>query len=299
MQTSINTRRRSSGVEFDRVQAHYDVGDEFYALFLDPSMTYSCAKFDSPESTLAEAQLAKIDLSLGKCELSPGMKLLDIGCGWGATARRAREKWGAEVVGLTISQKQFEHDQASVAGAGGVEFRLEGWETFTGKADRIVSIGAFEHFGRPKYPAFFAKCREVLPADGVMLLHTITQGRPSDDWDFLRFVHFIATEIFPGGDVPSPEMVMGAAREAGFEVVHVESLRPHYARTLDCWAANLLARKDEAIALAGQEVYERYMKYLTGCAELFRQGLTNLHQFKLRVAPQADLTAKFSPDWPN
>jgi cyclopropane-fatty-acyl-phospholipid synthase len=285
MRTSINTKRRPTGVDFERVQAHYDVGDDFYALFLDPSMTYSCAKFDSADSSLAEAQLAKIDLSLGKCELAPGMRLLDIGCGWGATARRAQEKWGAQVTGLTISQKQYDHAVRSVAASPGIEFRLEGWETYSGKADRIVSIGAFEHFGSPKYAAFFAKCREVLPADGVMLLHTITQGRPSEDWDFLRFAHFIGTEIFPGGDVPTPEAVIGAARLAGFETVHVESLRPHYARTLDCWAANLLARREDAIRLAGEEVYERYMKYLTGCADLFRQGLTNLHQFKLRVTP--------------
>src|SRR3954471_887532 len=100
----------SPAVDFANVQAHYDLGDEFFALFLDPSMTYSCAKFDAPETTLAEAQLAKIDLSLGKCELQPGMRLLDIGCGWGATARRAREHYGARVVGLTLSQNQYDHN---------------------------------------------------------------------------------------------------------------------------------------------------------------------------------------------
>jgi cyclopropane-fatty-acyl-phospholipid synthase len=299
MNTGMNTNRRPRGVDFARVQAHYDLSDAFFALFLDPSMTYSCAKFDAPGTSLADAQRAKIDLSLGKCELKPGHRLLDIGCGWGATAMRAAEHYGANVTGLTISKNQFAHDQAlaekrkaatgqGAAGggkAGGeVEFRLAGWETFDEPVDRIVSIGAFEHFGRPKYPAFFAKCRSILPPDGVMLLHTITQGKPSDDWDFLRFVHFIATEIFPGGDVPTPAMVMEAARLGGFEVVHVESLRPHYARTLDCWAANLEAAKEQAVALAGQAMYDTYMKYLTGCANLFRGGETNLHQFKLRVA---------------
>lgn len=284
MKTHMNTRRRSADVDFERIQAHYDVSDDFYALFLDPSMTYSCAKFDTPESTLAEAQLAKIDLSLGKCELRPGHRLLDIGCGWGATAMRAREKHGANVIGLTISQKQFDHDQALAAKTPGLEFRLQGWETFEEKVDRIVSIGAFEHFGRTKYAAFFAKCRSILPPDGVMLLHTITVGKPSDDWDFFRFVHFINTEIFPGGDVPPPELVVGSAREAGFELVHAESLRPHYARTLDCWAANLESRRDDALKLVGEETYAKYMKYLTGCANLFRGGETNLHQFKFRVA---------------
>jgi cyclopropane-fatty-acyl-phospholipid synthase len=279
----MNTNRRPAGVDFERVQEHYDLSDDFFKLFLDESMMYSCAKFDTPETTLAEAQRAKIDLSLGKCELKPGHRLLDIGCGWGATALRAHDHYGVNVVGLTISQNQFDHDTKLAAGRPGVEFRLSGWETFDEPVDRIVSIGAFEHFGRPKYKQFFQKCRSILPPDGVMLLHTITVGKPSMDWDFLRFVHFIATEIFPGGDVPPPELVIESARANGFEPVHVESLRPHYARTLDCWAANLEAKKSEALAIAGQETYDRYMKYLTGCANLFRGGETNLHQFKLRV----------------
>jgi cyclopropane-fatty-acyl-phospholipid synthase len=279
----MNPNRRSSGVDFKRVQAHYDLSDEFFSLFLDPSMTYSCAKFDAPDTTLAQAQRAKIDLSLGKCELQPGSRLLDIGCGWGATALRAHDHYGAHVIGLTISNNQFQHDRALAVDRPNLEFRLQGWEDFNEKVDRIVSIGAFEHFGRPKYPAFFDRCRSILPPGGVMLLHTITEGKPNDDWDFLRFVHFIATEIFPGGDVPPPELVIQSARKAGFDIVHVESLRPHYARTLDCWAVNLESARDRAVALAGEEMYHRYMKYLTGCAALFRSGECNLHQFKLRV----------------
>ena len=280
----MNTNRRPRGVDFKRVQAHYDLSDEFFALFLDPSMTYSCAKFDAPETTLADAQRAKIDLSLGKCELQPGHRLLDIGCGWGATALRAADHYGAKVTGLTLSKNQFANNVRLAAGRPDLQFRLQGWETFEEPVDRIVSIGAFEHFGRPKYPAFFAKCRSLLPPDGVMLLHTITAGKPNDDWDFYRFVHFIATEIFPGGDVPPPGLVIESARAASLEVVHVESLRPHYARTLDCWAANLKAQETRAIELAGEAMYQTYMRYLTGCAELFRGGETNVYQYKIRVA---------------
>jgi len=269
--------------DFANVQAHYDLGDDFFALFLDPTRTYSCAKFDLPTSTLEEAQLAKIDLSLGKCEITPGMRLLDIGCGWGATALRANERYGAKVVGLTLSKNQFAYDQALAAGKSEIQFRLEGWETFEGNVDRIVSIGAFEHFGRKKYPAFFEKCRSLLPADGVMLLHTITAGRPNMEDDFLHFVLFIARIIFPGGDIPHPEQVVHQARMNGFETVHMESLRLHYARTLETWAANLEAAHQKAVAVAGEETYQTYMKYLTGCAHYFRSGEINLHQFKLRV----------------
>lgn len=269
--------------DFEPVQAHYDLSDEFFALFLDPSRTYSCAKFDGPESTLAEAQMAKIDLSLGKCELRPGHRLLDIGCGWGATAMRAREHYDVSVTGLTLSQNQYAYDQKLAAGREGVEFRLEGWETFDEKVDRIVSIGAFEHFGRAKYAVFFERCRSLLPADGVMLLHTITVGKPSRAMAFLRFVHFMTTKIFPGGDVPVPERVLEAAREGGFELAHAESLRLHYARTLDCWAANLTGNEGAALELVGEKIYRMYIKYLTNCASFFRSGEVNVYQFKLRV----------------
>lgn len=277
--------------DFAPVQAHYDVSNEFFALFLDPSMTYSCAKFDRPDSTLAEAQLAKIDLSLDKCELRPGHRLLDIGCGWGALARRARERHRVNVVGLTLSRKQHEcnlalagNDAGNDAGATRVQFRLQGWETFDEKVDRAVSVGAFEHFGRGKYDAFFTRVRSLLPDDGVLLLHTITLGRPTRSFAFLRFAHFLSKEIFPGGDVPPPERVIESARAGGFELAHAESLRPHYARTLDCWSASLAANEAKAVEVAGAATFKTYMKYLTGCADLFRRGECNVYQFKFRAA---------------
>ena len=276
--------RATLSADFAPVQAHYDLSDEFFTLFLDPSMMYSCAKFDTPESTLAEAQRAKIDLSLGKLDLKPGHKLLDVGCGWGATALRAREKFGASVTGLTLSKNQHAHCESLARGKDGIEFRLEGWETYEGKADRIVSIGAFEHFGRDKHADFFARCRSFLPDDGLMLLHTITLGKPSKSFSFLRFVHFMSYKIFPGGDVPPPERVFEMARAGGFELVHLESLRLHYARTLDCWAENLTQNQSKAIEVAGDETYKTYMKYLTDCAKFFRSGEVNVYQYRLRVA---------------
>jgi cyclopropane-fatty-acyl-phospholipid synthase len=277
---------------FEDVQAHYDLSDEFFALFLDPTQTYSCAYFERDDMTLEEAQIAKIDLALGKLGLQPGMTLLDVGCGWGATMRRAVEKYDVNVVGLTLSKNQASHVQRSFDEMDNPRTKrvlLEGWEQFDEPVDRIVSIGAFEHFGHDRYQDFFKMAYRALPADGVMLLHTIIGFNPVHakelgiplTFDLARFVKFIMTEIFPGGRLPSIPMVEERATEGGFQVTRVQHLQPHYARTLDTWSAALEARKDEAIAIQSEEVYERYMKYLTGCAKMFRQGQVDVCQFTL------------------
>jgi cyclopropane-fatty-acyl-phospholipid synthase len=277
---------------FEDVQAHYVLSDEFFALFLDPTRTYSCAYFEREDMTLEEAQIAKVDLSLGKLGLQPGMTLLDIGCGWGTTIVRGLERYDVNVVGLTLSRNQQAHVQRrldSHPSARSKRVLLQGWEQFDEKIDRIVSIGAFEHFGRDRYDDFFKTAFEVLPADGVMMLHTII--KPSDE-EFaerglpitmtkLRFMKFIMDEIFPGGDLPQAKGVVEHAERAGFAVKLVQPLRLHYARTLDTWAGALEARRDEAIAIQSEEVYDRYMKYLTGCADLFREGYTDVAQFTL------------------
>jgi cyclopropane-fatty-acyl-phospholipid synthase len=277
---------------FEDVQSHYDLSDDFYRLFLDPTQTYSCAYFERDDMTLEEAQLAKIDLSLGKLGLQPGMTLLDVGCGWGATIRRALEKYDVNVVGLTLSRNQQAHVQSLLDQHPSTRSKrvlLAGWEQFDEPVDRIVSIGAFEHFGRDRYDEFFKMAYNALPADGVMMLHTIV--KPNDD-EFaarnlpvtmtkLRFFKFIMDEIFPGGDLPQPVAVEARARAAGFDLKLIQPLRLHYARTLDLWSAALEAHKDEAIAIQSEEVYDRYMKYLTGCADLFREGYTDVCQFTL------------------
>jgi cyclopropane-fatty-acyl-phospholipid synthase len=277
---------------FEDVQAHYDLSDEFFALFLDPTRTYSCAYFERDDMTLEEAQFAKVDLSLGKLGLQPGMTLLDIGCGWGTTIVRGLEQYDVNVVGLTLSRNQQAHVQQRLDKHSSPRTKrvlLQGWEQFDEKVDRIVSIGAFEHFGRDRYDDFFKRAYEALPDDGVMMLHTIIQ--PSGE-EFaerglpitmtkLRFMKFIMEEIFPGGDLPSAKTVQEHAERAGFAVNRVQQLRLHYARTLDYWSTALEARRDEAVAIQSQEVYDRYMKYLTGCADLFREGYTDVAQFTL------------------
>jgi cyclopropane-fatty-acyl-phospholipid synthase len=277
---------------FGNVQAHYDLSDDFFRLFLDPTQTYSCAYFERDDMTLEEAQFAKIDLSLSKLRLQPGMTLLDIGCGWGATMKRAIEKYDVNVVGLTLSENQADHVQKmfdQMETNRSAQVLLEGWEKFDEPVDRIVSIGAFEHFGRQRWGRFFKMAYQVLPADGIMLLHTITRptfkvarshGLPLTH-EIVHFTQFILAEIFPGGWLPTIPSVEEHATGAGFKLTRTQSLQLHYARTLEIWAAALEAKKDTAIAIQSQEVFDRYMKYLTGCAKLFRQGYTDVNQFTL------------------
>jgi cyclopropane-fatty-acyl-phospholipid synthase len=278
---------------FDNVQAHYDLSDDFFRLFLDPTQTYSCAYFEREDMTLQEAQIAKIDLALGKLGLRPGMTLLDIGCGWGATMRRAIEKYDVNVVGLTLSRNQAAHVQTSFDELDSPRSKrvlLEGWEAFSEPVDRIVSIGAFEHFGFDRYDDFFKMAYAVLPDDGVMLVHTITaftraqavERRLPVSMATVRFAKFILSEIFPGGRLPSTDMVEEHSAKAGFTLSRRQSLQQHYARTLDLWAAALGPRKAEAIEIQSEEVYERYMKYLTGCADQFRNGYIDVNQFTLK-----------------
>jgi cyclopropane-fatty-acyl-phospholipid synthase len=285
-------RRTNLKPHFDDVQAHYDLSDEFFRLFLDPTQTYSCAYFERDDMTLEEAQLAKIDLALGKLGLEPGMTLLDIGCGWGATMMRAIERYDVNVIGLTLSENQKAHVEKVFAASDSPRSKrilLQGWEQFDEQVDRIVSIGAFEHFGRDRWDDFFAMAHRALPDDGVMLLHTITaltlpqmteRGLPLT-FSIARFVKFILTEIFPGGYLPTTELAGEHAEKAGFKLTRTQSLQPHYAKTLDHWSAALEAHKDEAIALQSEEVYERYMHYLTGCAKGFKDGYIDVCQFTL------------------
>ena len=273
---------------YENVQAHYDLSNEFFALFLDPAMVYSCAYWEPPDTTLAGAQQAKIDLSLGKCDLKPGQRLLDIGCGWGAVVRRAVEKYGVRAVGLTLSENQAALARTRLADLGDrAEIRLQGWEEFDEPVDRVVSIGAFEHFREERYPAFFEKVHRLLPADGRMMLHSIVRptiedlegrGMPLTHDDVL-FNKFILKKIFPGGQLRPPAVIRRYAEAGGFRVTQVQPLQLHYARTLDAWADNLRAAHDQAVALTSQEVYETYMHYLTGCARYFRSGHLDVVQF--------------------
>jgi cyclopropane-fatty-acyl-phospholipid synthase len=278
---------------FEDVQSHYDLSDDFYRLFLDPTQTYSCAYFERDDMSLEEAQIAKIDLSLGKLGLQPGMTLLDVGCGWGATMRRAVERYDVNVIGLTLSENQHDHAEKALADVNSprsMRVLLKGWEQFDEPVDRIVSIGAFEHFGHDRHDEFFKMAYAALPDDGVMLLHTICgmsmeyareHGIPLT-MELARLVRFIMTEIFPGGQLCTTTKVGELAGAAGFTLTETQSLQPHYARTLAIWADTLRSNRDEAVAVQSEAVYDRYMTYLSGCAKAFELRQAEVNQFTLQ-----------------
>jgi cyclopropane-fatty-acyl-phospholipid synthase len=280
--------------KYEELQSIYDISNEFFELFLGPTMGYTCGYYESKNTTRDEAQNAKFDLALGKLDLQPGATLLDIGCGWGGGMQCAIENYDVNVIGLTLSERQREYAIAKLAKVPttrNIEVRLQGWEEFEGKVDRIVSIGAFEHFGHKRYPAFFEMAYNALPKDGRMLLHTITTISGSEEaqskgipltLELARFVLFIIKEIFPGGQLPSASMPREYATAAGFTVSRDDEIGPNYVRTLQDWAAALAAHRDEAIAAQSQEVYDRYDKYLNGCVRLFREGCTSVHQYTLQ-----------------
>jgi cyclopropane-fatty-acyl-phospholipid synthase len=280
---------------FEDVQAHYDTSDVFFGTFQDPSRTYSCAYYARDDMTLEEAQLAKIDLALNKLALEPGMTLLDIGCGWGSIMQRALEKYDVNVIGLTLSKNQCQFAQQLLDGSDTQRSQrvlLRGWEQFDEPVDRIVSIEAFEAFPPERYGAFFEACYRSLPSGGRMVLQTI-MGHPLKRWpemgipvtmSDLRFMRFIRKEIFPGGSLPCDDDIIGHSQAAGFTVEHKQLLNEHYVRTLDSWAEALVAHHDAAVAATSEEVYVRYLRYLTGCSDFFRRGISELGQFLVSKA---------------
>jgi cyclopropane-fatty-acyl-phospholipid synthase len=277
---------------YEESQSIYDVSNDFFALWLGPTMGYTCGYYERDDMNLEESQNAKFDLALGKLNLEPGMTLLDVGCGWGGCLERAVEKFDVNVIGITLSKAQSEFARDRLARLDtnrSMEVRLQGWEEFDEPVDRIVSIGAFEAFKAERYPLFFERAYSILPSDGRMLLHTIlahTQKFFRDNGikltiSDLKFMRFIGTDIFPGGQLPAVEDIEKLAVDSGFTLERIHLLQPHYARTLDMWADNLEAKRGEAIAITDEATYDKYMKYLTGCADFFRRGITNIGQFTL------------------
>jgi cyclopropane-fatty-acyl-phospholipid synthase len=272
---SIQIRTRPEDIE-----AHYDLSDDFFGLFQDPTRTYSSAYFTREDQSLEEAQIAKVELNLDKLDLKPGMTLLDIGCGWGTTMRRAVEKYDVNVIGLTLSKNQYARATNVLNDIDTDRSRtvlLRGWEDFSDPVDRIVSIEAFEHFGFDNYDHYFKNAFNIMPEDGRMTVQSSVAYHPYDlnargkkiTFEMARFIKFILTDIFPGGRLPSTGMMVEHGEKAGFIVPEPLSLRDSYIKTLKIWGDALEANKDKAIEIQSEEVYDRYMRYLRGCEQYF------------------------------
>ncbi|MCX5539863.1 cyclopropane-fatty-acyl-phospholipid synthase [Paraburkholderia sp. CNPSo 3076] len=279
------------------IQYHYDVSNEFYKLWLDENLVYSCAYFENGDEDLATAQLKKIDHILTKIQVKAGHTLLDIGCGWGALVLRAAQKFGARCVGVTLSQNQFDLATARVKAAGledRIEIRLQDYRDIQGQFDRITSVGMFEHVGRKHLPGYFRKVHDLLADDGVAMNHGITSSDAESGETALGGGEFIDRYVFPDGELPHIGLALQAAQHGGLEAVDVESLRRHYAHTLDLWAENFEARAEEAKQLVDDEKFRIWRVYLAGCAYAFEHDDVSIFQIVCRKAGRSATTLPWS-----
>jgi cyclopropane-fatty-acyl-phospholipid synthase len=266
-----------------QIEFHYDVSDDFYALWLDPRRVYSCAYFRTPELSLAQAQEAKLEHICRKLLLRPGERFLDIGAGWGALLLWAAEHHGVRATGITLSKNQHAHvsrliDEKGLSGR--VEMRLLDYRDLPeGEPfDKIASVGMFEHVGRAMLPRYFDKIRRLLVPGGLLLNHGITAGGTRNRQLGAGIGDFIERYIFPGGELLHVSHVLQVMAEAGLEGVDTENLRPHYARTLWGWSDALEARLEAARRITGERVVRAYRLYLAGSAMSFERGWMALHQ---------------------
>ena len=286
----LSGRRHSRARDMAAVRFHYDIGNEFYALWLDRRLVYSCAYFETPDTTLDDAQEAKLDLICRKLRLAPGMRLLDIGCGWSSLVTFAAERYGVDATGITLSPPQ--------AAWATEEIRRRGLDdrartivrdyrdlASLGLFDAVASIGMFEHVGRERLADYFGAALNALRPGGLFLNHgiatTATGGRLQPRW--LRFGDggFVGRYVFPDGELVTVEDAIGFARRAGFELIDVQSLRPHYALTLKAWVERLEAAAARARELVDEEVYRTWRVYMAAARRGFEDGSLDVAQLLL------------------
>ena len=279
----LHGRLHSAERDAAAVRYHYDVGNDFFALFLDDSMTYSCAVFSKGAQTLEEAQRTKLELVAGKLDLEPGMRVLDVGCGWGSFAMHAAREYGAQVTGITLSEKQAERARERVADAGladQIEIRVQDYRQLAhGTFDAIASIGMSEHVGDTQIDLYAQSLFTLLRPGGVLLNHAIAaldpDDKPLDDLFSTRYV-------FPDGEPLPLSRVQLALERAGLHSDHVEGFREDYSVTLDHWAKRLEERLEEARQLAGPERTRVWRLYLRAARRGFDTGLTAVYQVRAR-----------------
>ena len=267
----LNTIKRSTA----NISHHYNLGNEFYKLYLDKSMTYSCAYFRSPDDSLEQAQEQKYEHICRKLELKPGESLIDVGCGWGGMLLYAAQRHGAAATGCTLSPPQFEYTGDAISQKGlneRVTVLLQDYRQLAGTFDKFVSIGMFEHVGRKSIPTFMQKTRSLLKLGGLGVLHTIGKDRagPVDPWT-LKY-------IFPGSYIPALHEILRAMAGSGLIVTDIENLRLHYALTLDEWRRRFEHNVDRVREMFDEKFVRLWRMFLAGSAAGFRWGDSRLYQ---------------------
>ena len=276
----LGGRRHSKNRDAEAIHHHYDVSNRFYSWVLGPSMAYTCAVFPDWDASLETAQEEKFDLVCRKLGLEPGMRLLDVGCGWGGMVMHAVKHYGVTAIGVTLSEQQAQWGQDTIdaAGLGEVaQIRFSDYRDVPESGfDAVSSIGLTEHIGRANYPSYFAFLYGKLRPEGRLLNHTIT--RPNDGWQSHFKKSFINRYVFPDGELSGPSQVMTAMNTAGFEIRHEENLREHYAMTLKYWCENLEAHWDEAVSEAGLGTARVWRLYMAASRLGFDINQIQLHQ---------------------
>jgi cyclopropane-fatty-acyl-phospholipid synthase len=291
--------RHSPSRDAAAISHHYDVSNRFYELVLGPSMTYTCACYPAPDASLEEAQAHKYDLVCRKLGLKPGMRLLDVGCGWGGMVRHAAEHYGVRALGVTLSARQAEWGTKAIAEAGLLELaevrHLNYRDVRERDFDAVSSIGLTEHIGMKNLAGYFRFLRSRLRPGGRLLNHCITRPTTTER---TRTDAFIDRYVFPDGELEAAGTLLSAMQDNGFEVRHEENLREHYARTLAGWCANLAANWDEAVREVGRGRARVWELYMTGSRLGFERRTIELHQI-LGVRTDDDGAAAFPlrPDW--
>jgi cyclopropane-fatty-acyl-phospholipid synthase len=281
LRRSVRMVRHTREIDASAIAYHYDVSNEFYAHWLDAQMVYSCAYFRTPEDSLETAQVQKIDHVLRKLRVRPGDRLLDVGCGWGALAIRAAERFGARALGITLSRNQYEYarERISAAGLGGhCEVQLEDYRDVAGKYDRIASIGMFEHVGLKNLRGYFTRINELLADYGTFLNHGITSTDPDSAETPWGGGEFIERYVFPHGELPHIGLALKEMSAGGLEPVDVESLRRHYALTLQHWARRFEEAGEELAVIAGDKRYRIWRVFLAASADGFANHRMSLYQ---------------------
>jgi len=291
--------RHSRGRDAEAIHHHYDVSNRFYEHVLGPSMTYTCACFPSETASLEEAQAFKYDLVCRKLGLQPGMRLLDVGCGWGGMVRHAAREYGVEVVGVTLSRQQAQWGQRAVEEQGladRAEVRFGDYREVTETGfDAISSIGLTEHIGVRNYPAYFTFLHDRLRPRGRLLNHCITRA---DNNARTTTGAFIDRYVFPDGELTGSGRIISAMQDVGLEVRHEENLREHYARTLRDWCANLVEHWDTCVDEVGVGTAKVWGLYMAGSRLAFERNELQLHQvLAVRPGPDGDAGFPLRPTW--